>query len=60
MKTKEQILREYIRKAIKSVLQEEEKATKDYDKDGEIESSEEEWKGSRDKAIKQAKSGKND
>jgi hypothetical protein len=30
------------------------KANKDYDGDGEIESSEEEYKGSRDKAIKQA------
>lgn len=31
-------------------------ATKDYDGDGEIETSEEEWKGSRDKAIKKSKS----
>lgn len=31
---------------------EEKKADKDYDGDGEIESSEEEWRGSRDKAIK--------
>jgi hypothetical protein len=30
------------------------KAEKDFDKDGEIESSEEEWKGSRNKAIKKA------
>lgn len=29
------------------------KADKDYDGDGEVESSEEEWKGSRDKAIKE-------
>tara|TARA_R110000765_G_scaffold187613_2_gene293149 strand:+ start:1105 stop:1533 length:429 start_codon:yes stop_codon:yes gene_type:complete len=28
------------------------KAEKDFDKDGEVESSEEEWEGSRDKAIK--------
>jgi len=32
----------------------EKKADKDYDGDGEVESSEEEWKGSRDKAIKKA------
>jgi hypothetical protein len=31
-----------------------EKADKDYDGDGEIESSEDEWKGSRDKAIKKS------
>ena len=35
-------------------LREDEKADKDYDGDGEVESSEEEWKGSRDKAIKKA------
>lgn len=29
------------------------KADKDYDGDGEVESSTEEWKGSRDKAIKE-------
>lgn len=31
------------------------KADKDYDEDGEVESSEDEWKGSRDKAIKKNK-----
>ena len=30
------------------------KAKKDYDKDGKVESSEDEWKGSRDKAIKKS------
>lgn len=53
MKTKEQMLREYIRKEIKKALSEE-KADKDYDKDGEVESPEAEFKGSRDKAIKKA------
>jgi len=51
--TKEQILREYIRTEIRKALKEE-KAEKDYDKDGEIESPEAEFKGSRDKAIKKA------
>lgn len=32
----------------------EKRAEKDYDEDGEVESSEDEWKGSRDKAIKDA------
>ena len=35
-------------------VNEEKKADKDYDGDGKIESSEDEWKGSRDKAIKKA------
>ena len=37
------------------LLEEAEKADKDYDDDGEVESKEAEWKGSRDKAIKQSK-----
>jgi len=53
MKIKETILRELIRKEIKRALSEE-KADKDYDKDGEVESPEAEFKGSRDKAIKKA------
>lgn len=51
--TKEQILREYIRAEIRKSLKEE-KADKDYDNDGEVESPEAEFKGSRDKAIKKA------
>lgn len=52
--TKEQQLREYIRKEIKNALREADKADTDYDKDGEVESPEAEFKGSRDKAIKKA------
>jgi hypothetical protein len=44
---------EDLMEAISGMLSEK-KAKKDYDGDGEVESSEEEWKGSRDKAIKKA------
>jgi len=39
---------------IDEVMGEAEKAKKDYDDDGDLESPEDEWKGSRDKAIKKA------
>lgn len=58
MKTKEQIIREYIRKEIKKALHEEEKAKEDFDGDGKVESSKDEWKGSRDAAIKASKGKK--
>ena len=38
----------------KNMIEDEEKAKKDYDGDGEVETSTQEWKGSRDKAIKKA------
>jgi hypothetical protein len=47
-------LREMIEKVLKEGVRDK-KAKKDYDKDGKIESPQEEYKGSRDKAIKKAK-----
>ena len=43
-----------------TVFSEGKKAAKDYDGDGKVESSTDEWKGSRDKAIKKAKAMKED
>jgi len=51
---KENRLKEIIEKVLKEGVREE-KAKKDYDRDGKIESSQEEYKGSRDKAIKKVK-----
>ena len=39
----------------KNMIEDEEKAKEDYDGDGEVETSTQEWKGSRDKAIKRAR-----
>jgi hypothetical protein len=50
----DQKLKEMIQAALSKPLSEK-KAKKDYDRDGEIESSQEEYKGVRDKAIKKAK-----
>ncbi len=57
MESKQKTLREYIRREIRSVIREE-MANKDYDKDGKVEKSEDEWKGARDKAIQAAKKDK--
>lgn len=53
MESKQKTLREYIRKEIRNIIKEE-LADKDYDKDGKIEKPEDEWKGSRAKAIQAA------
>jgi hypothetical protein len=50
-------MRESIKKALMKSLTEK-KAAKDFDGDGKIEKSSDEWKGSRDKAIKKAVTGK--
>ena len=50
-------MRESIKKALMKSLTEK-KAAKDFDGDGKIEKSSDEWKGSRDKAIKKAVAGK--
>lgn len=54
METNNKMLRSLLRKEIKSIIAEE-MAAKDYDKDGKVEKSEDEWKGARDKAIKSNK-----
>ncbi len=48
----------FIDSIIQSISKEAKKAKKDFDGDGELESSEDEWKGSRDKAIKSSKGKK--
>ena len=52
------MLNEAKKKKKKKKADKADKADKDYDGDGKVESSTEEWKGSRDKAIKE-KMGKN-
>ena len=47
-------IKQIIKEELEAVMSEAAKADKDYDGDGKIESSEDEWKGSRDKAIKKA------
>ena len=49
------MLEEKLKEYAPGIFSEGKMASKDYDKDGEVESSSEEWKGSRDKAIKKAK-----
>ena len=48
------VIEEVVKNVLKRLRLEAEKSDKDYDGDGEVESSKEEWKGSRDKAIKQS------
>ena len=43
---------------VESYLSEKKHAKKDYDKDGKLESPRDEYKGSKDRAIKQAMHGK--
>ena len=52
------ILREEFDRIDEKKKKKSKKAARDYDGDGEVESGTEEWKGSRDKAIKRAMSGR--
>lgn len=52
---KDKELRKHVADWIDTELLHEAKAEKDFDGDGKLETSEQEWKGSRDKAIKRAK-----
>jgi hypothetical protein len=55
LKSLQREIKKFGLKEILNQIQEDEKAKKDYDKDGEVESPEQEYKGSKDKAIKKNK-----